>query len=220
MSTYDEAKLQEYIASLEREKAMMDDMNTPLTKPKRATKKVEEPIPQPQVDPPLQTPAVAPTAPTAPTKPVKEKKPRKPKTPAQLEAFHKMLDAKNNNWKRRKIDQRLNDVKELLKIPQQPTPQPKQQSESSSDESPVIIHKDKKKKKKKIIIVDSSDSSDSESSYEKVEHKKEPKDFGKARQNRNNYVKPSEPKPQYNQQPIHQQNQQNQQQKPRNFFCD
>lgn len=210
MSTYDEAKLQEYISSLEREKAMMDDMNTPLTKPKRAVKKVDEPIPQQPVEPPLQTQAVAPTAPP------KEKKPRKPKTPAQLAAFQKMLDAKNNNWKRRKIDQRLNDVKELLKVPKQPAPQ-QQPSNSSSDEEPVIIQKDKKKKKKKIIIVDSSDSSDSESSYEKVEqpieHKKEHKDFGKARQNKNSYVKPSEPKPQYTQQ-------QNQQQKPRNFFCD
>lgn len=207
MSTYDEAKIQEYIASLEREKAMMDDMNTPLTKPKRVVKKVDEPIPQPPVEPSLQAPAVAPTAPPAPAK---EKKPRKPKTPAQLAAFQKMLDAKNNNWKRRKIDQRLNDVKELLKAPQQQ----KQPPNSSSDDEPVIIQKDKKKKKKKIIIVDSSDSSDSESSYEKVEQPIEhKKDFGKARQNKNSYVKPSEPRPQYVQQ-------QNQQQKPRNFFCD
>lgn len=208
MSTYDEAKIQEYITSLEREKAMMDDINTPLTKPKKAVKKVDESISQPPIEPSLQAPVIAPA-------PVKEKKPRKPKTPAQLAAFQKMLDAKNNNWKRRKIEKRLNDVKELLKVPQQQAPQ-KQPSNSSSDEEPVIIQKDKKKKKKKIIIVDSSDSSDSESSYEKVEqpieHKKEHKDFGKARQNKNSYVKQSEPKPQYIQQ--------NQQQKPRNFFCD
>jgi hypothetical protein len=127
---------------------------------------------------PIQPKPIQPTEPIQEPEPVQKvekiKKPRKPKTPAQMEAFKKVVEKRQEIIRQNKLDKKLEASKFLLEHEATTKSKPKPtktvnvvNSESDEDSQPEIIIKKIPKKKKKPIIINVEES-ESESEEEEV----------------------------------------------------
>jgi hypothetical protein len=134
---------------------------------------------------PIQPQPIQPTEPIPQPDPVQKvekiKKPRKPKTPAQMEAFKKVVEKRQEIIRQNKLDKKLEASKFLLEHEATTKSKPKPtktvnvvNTESDEDSQPEIIIKKIPKKKKKPIIINVEESeSESEAEEEVKPIKKE-----------------------------------------------